>query len=96
MDRVTLKRFDIGQQIDTVEVEAEGNKWLMYWLVGEDEAFSYMTDGARFVQIRNPHEWQDVYADAIVLTADPARATDLTCERMKHVMQQRGEWKPLA
>ena len=95
MDRVTIKRFDIGQAIEGVEVDARGVKWVVYWLLGEDEAFCYMTDGSIFVEIVNPNEWQDVYCDAIILTGNPEEATDLTCERIKWLMKRRGEWRPI-
>lgn len=95
MERVTFKRFDIGQEIESVDVDARGYKWLVYWLLGEDESVCYITDGSAYVEIADPAEWQDVYARAIVLTGNPKQATDLTCERVKRLMLQRGEWRPV-
>lgn len=95
-NRITIKRFEIGQQIEGVQVDAQGNKWLLYSLVGEDKTFWYMKDGSQYVRVLDPKEWQDTYACAIVLTGNPADATDLTCERIKWLMQSRGEWSPMA
>jgi hypothetical protein len=95
MEPETVKWFDIGQQITGADVEAQGNKWLVYWLLGEGEAFCYMTDGSAYVEVINAHEWQDLYADASAVTGDEAGACDLACERLNWLLRQRGHWKEL-
>jgi hypothetical protein len=94
MEDIHCKRFDIGQPIETVETEAQGRRWLFYWLVGADDAFCYMTDGSVYVEIINPHEWQTIYADALLIVGDPVGACDIACLRMQQIMKLRGDWKP--
>jgi hypothetical protein len=95
MDLNAVKWFDVGQEITGTDVEAQGNRWLVYWLLGQDEAFCFMTDGSVYVEVINAHEWQELYADASAVTRDEVGACDLACERLKWLMQQRGQWKEL-
>lgn len=92
---IEMKQFDIGQEVLAVEPESRGNKWLFYWLLGENESFCYITDGSAYVEVTNPHEWQDDYVDALAITRDEAMACDLTCEKIKRLLQARGEWTEL-
>lgn len=95
MAGIAIKRFNIGQTITDVQIDARGNHWLLYWLLGEDEAFCYMTDGVVYVEVAHVHEWQSAYVEALAITRDRRQATDLTCLRIKRSMQLRGAWKPV-
>jgi hypothetical protein len=95
MDHRAVKELDIGQEITGTGIEATGNRWLVYWLLGESEAFCYLTDGSAYVEVINVHEWQELYAEASAITEDETGACDLACERLKWLLQQRGHWKEL-
>jgi hypothetical protein len=93
MERITVRRFDIGQDIESIAVEGEGHKWLVYGLNSKDSCRWYMTDGSAYFDLGDGQDWHEVYILAIVLTADPTQATDLTCERVKRQMLDRGALK---
>jgi hypothetical protein len=96
MERVTIRRFDIGEGIRSVDVEGHGYKWLFYWLLGDEHSRAYITDGLEYVMLPDPEEWRETYRHAIVMTGVPATSVDLTCERLKQRMRRQNLWKPLA
>ena len=95
MERVTIRHFDIGQDVHHVDVRGHGYRWLYYALVGEESSVAYMTDGQDYVQVVDEDAWFDAYRIAIVITGSPASAVDLTCERIRHRMLDAGDWQPL-
>jgi hypothetical protein len=95
MERVTIRRFDHGQDIHHVDVRGHGYRWLYYALVGEEGTTAYMTDGNDYVQVVEEDAWFESYKIAIVLTGSPAGAVDLTCERVRHRMLDIGDWNPI-
>jgi len=75
------------------EIEAEGHRWIAYWLPhDDDDASFYIFDGRQGAEVTNPHEWQNLCAEAAAISSDPKNTYDLACERMKRLMQERGEW----
>ncbi len=95
MERITIRRFDIGADVDRVSVRGHGLRWLYYALNAGDRSVPYMTDGYEYVRLSDENEWFETYKAAIVLTGSPAAAVDLTCERVRYLMEQRGDWSPL-
>ena len=63
-------------------------------VLGEDDAFCSMTDGAVHLEIVNPHDWQDIYAEAGQIIGDEVTACDLACERLRWLIQQRDRAEP--
>ena len=70
-------------------VEARGHKWLVYWSIREDDLSCFMSNGSSGIEVVNPHEWQDLYAEAGRLTGDELTACDLACERLRWLLQRR-------
>jgi hypothetical protein len=95
MDGIPLKVFDIGEPVEHTAIEAQGHRWLVYWLLGPETERCYMTDGRRYVEIANPHEWQALHMEAGQVNADEVGACDLACERLAHLMQKRQHWREL-
>jgi len=82
-------RLDPGSERDDEAAEARGHMWLVFWSLGGDDVFCSMTDGSVCLDVVNPHEWQDLYAEADRPAGDEATACDLACERLIWLMQQR-------
>lgn len=76
-------------------IEAQGHRWLVYWLFGRETERCYMTDGRRYVEIDNPHEWQVLHLEASGVNGDEAGACDLACERLAVLLKQRNDWQEL-
>lgn len=95
MEQVTIRRFSIGERIESIDVEGHGNKWLFYLLLGEHASRAVMSDGSDYVEVADLDQWQHTYTQALVLTGVPASSVDLACERTKRLMLKAGTWKPL-
>ena len=95
MDGIPIKTFDIGETVNQTAVEAQGRRWLVYWLLGRETERCYMTDGRRYVEIVNPHEWQQLHMDASQVSGDEVGACDLACERLAQLMKKRQHWREL-
>jgi hypothetical protein len=55
-----------------------------------------MTDGTRYVEITNPHEWQNLHMEASAVSGDELGACDLACERLRRLMEMRDDWQELS
>ena len=95
MDGIPIKTFDIGETVNQTAVEAQGRRWLVYWLLGPGTERCYMTDRSRYVEIVNPHEWQQLHMDASQVSGDEVGACDLACERLAQLMKKRQHWREL-
>jgi hypothetical protein len=90
-----LVHVDIGQKIKYSELESQGHKWFVYWLVGERSAVCIMSDGVNYARVSDPEELHTLQNAALDLFHEDDLAIDLGCERLKVLMQRRGEWQEM-
>ena len=54
-----------------------------------------MTDGRQYVEILNPHEWQQLHMEASQVSGDETGVCDLACERLAQLLKKRDPWRVL-